>query len=98
MKKSMVVTGVVLLTAWADLVFAQDVWVNPYQTQDGGYVQGHHRSAPDSNPYNNYSTQGNVNPYTGQVGHENPNGHDHSNGYGNYGNSAPNGHNNGTGW
>jgi hypothetical protein len=51
---------------------ARDVYVQPHVRRDGTYVQGHHRSAPDGNPYNNYSTEGNVNPYTGQPGTVNP--------------------------
>lgn len=49
-----------------------DQQVNGYSRSNGTYVEPYHRTAPDSNPYNNYSTQGNVNPYTGQVGHKNP--------------------------
>lgn len=52
--------------------FAGDVYVQPHTTQSGAYVQGHYRTAPDHNVYNNYSTQGNVNPYTGQAGTINP--------------------------
>jgi len=44
-----------------------DVHVNGYYRRDGTYVQPHMRSAPDGNPYNNYSYPGNVNPYTGKV-------------------------------
>lgn len=51
---------------------ARDTYVQPYVRSDGTVVQGHYRSAPDRNPYNNYGTQGNVNPYTGQAGHTNP--------------------------
>lgn len=47
---------------------AKDVYVDGHFRQDGSYVQPHHRSAPDRNPYNNYGTQGNSNPYTGQQG------------------------------
>ena len=43
------------------------VWVNPYVRRDGTEVQGHYRSQPDGNPYNNYSYPGNTNPYTGRV-------------------------------
>lgn len=46
--------------------------VNGYFKNDGTYVQPHYRSAPDGNRFNNYSSQGNVNPYTGQVGTQNP--------------------------
>ena len=30
-----------------------DTYVNPYTRSDGTYVQGHMRSDPDGNPYNN---------------------------------------------
>jgi hypothetical protein len=40
--------------------------------KDGTYVQPHYQTAPDRNPYNNYSTQGNTNPYTGQAGTRDP--------------------------
>lgn len=49
-----------------------DVHVNGYERQGGTYVQPHMRSAPDGNPYNNYSYPGNVNPYTGKVAPGNP--------------------------
>lgn len=52
--------------------FARDVYVNGYQRANGTYVQPHMRSAPDGNPYNNYSTYGNTNPYTGRVGTHQP--------------------------
>lgn len=59
------------LAALAGVASAQ-TYVNPYVRQDGTYVPGHVRSAPDSTKLNNYSTQGNVNPYTGQTGTVNP--------------------------
>ena len=45
-----------------------DVWVNGYTRSDGTYVQGHYRSSPDSSYNNNWSVQGNQNPYTGTYG------------------------------
>ncbi len=45
-----------------------DVYVKSYTKKNGTYVQGHYRSSPDSNFYNNWSTKGNVNPYTGSYG------------------------------
>jgi hypothetical protein len=53
--------------------FARDVHVSGYTRKDGTYVAPHYRSAPDSNRYNNWSTFGNVNPYTGKVGNVIPN-------------------------
>jgi hypothetical protein len=44
------------------------VAVRGYVKSDGTYVQPHMRSAPDGNFSNNWSTVGNVNPYTGAVG------------------------------
>lgn len=49
-----------------------DQHVNGYMRRDGTYVQPHYQTAPDRNPYNNYSTQGNANPYTGQMGTRDP--------------------------
>ena len=51
---------------------AQDVYHRGYTTQQGTYVQPHYQTRPDGNPFNNYSTQGNINPYTGQPGTVNP--------------------------
>ncbi len=42
--------------------------VGGYTTKNGTYVSPHQRSTPDSNPKNNWSTKGNVNPYTGKKG------------------------------
>jgi hypothetical protein len=44
------------------------VRVRGYYRSNGTYVQPHYRSAPDGNFYNNWSTKGNVNPYTGKRG------------------------------
>ncbi|MEN3278561.1 MAG: hypothetical protein V7631_4351 [Massilia sp.] len=45
-----------------------DVPVRGYYRSNGTYVQPHMRSAPDGNFSNNWSTVGNVNPYTGAPG------------------------------
>jgi hypothetical protein len=45
-----------------------DVSVHGYYRRDGTYVQPHMRSAPDGNFGNNWSTKGNINPYTGKPG------------------------------
>ncbi|MBK6006868.1 hypothetical protein JJB11_12275 [Ramlibacter ginsenosidimutans] len=47
-------------------------YVRPHITKDGTYVQGHQQTNPDGNRFNNWSTQGNYNPYTGQAGTVNP--------------------------
>ena len=51
--------------------FAQaDVYVNGYYKSNGTYVQPHYRSSPNSTTYDNWSTRGNTNPYTGQRGYK----------------------------
>jgi hypothetical protein len=47
---------------------AQDVWVEGYSRSDGTYVDGHYRSAPNGTKADNWSTLGNVNPHTGEIG------------------------------
>jgi len=46
---------------------AQAVYVHGYYRSNGTYVNGYNRTAPDGNPYNNYSYPGNYNPNTGSI-------------------------------
>lgn len=46
--------------------------VSGYTNSHGTYVAPHHATNPNSSKMDNYSTQGNVNPYTGQVGTKSP--------------------------
>ena len=48
------------------------VRVRGYYRKDGTYIRPHYRSAPDGNPYNNYSFPGNYNPNTGRITPGNP--------------------------
>ncbi|EOW9375041.1 hypothetical protein ACOBWO_003360, partial [Vibrio cholerae] len=57
-----------LLIALSTSCFAKDVYVEGYTRSNGTQVQGHYRTSPDSTINNNFSTQGNVNPYTGKEG------------------------------
>lgn len=52
--------------------FADETYVRGHTTKDGTYVAPHYRTTPDSSRGNNWSTEGNVNPHTGQPGHVNP--------------------------
>jgi hypothetical protein len=52
------------------------VFVRGYHRADGIYVKPHYRTAPNNTPWDNFSTIGNVNPYTGEVGKVVPNGRD----------------------
>jgi hypothetical protein len=45
-----------------------DEYVHGYYRSNGTYVQPYTRSSPDNTVTNNYSYEGNTNPYTGQVG------------------------------
>ena len=95
----LVVACLFILSAFSESE-ARDVRVKGHFRKDGTYVQPHHRTSPDRNPYNNYSSPGNVNPYTGQrasgssSGWSNSNGWNSSNNYNNYGNTW----NNNRGW
>ena len=44
--------------------------VRGYMKKDGTYVDPHHRTSPNNRRYDNYSSQGNQNLYTGQPGSE----------------------------
>lgn len=54
--------GTSIATAFAD------EYVRGYTRQDGTYVAPYYRSSPDDTVTNNYSFEGNTNPYTGKVG------------------------------
>lgn len=45
-----------------------DTYVNGYVTKNGTYVAPHYRSDPNNTVYDNYSHDGNTNPYTGEQG------------------------------
>lgn len=49
-----------------------DQYVNGYYRNNGTYVQPYQRTAPNNTMQDNYSTRGNVNPYTGQAGTVDP--------------------------
>ena len=65
MKKFLVLAAFALLTTSA--VSAQ-TYVRPYTTPTGTYVPGHQRTAPNQTTLDNYSTNPNTNPYTGETG------------------------------
>ncbi len=45
-----------------------DQYVNGYYKSNGTYVDSYMKSSPNSTKSDNFSTYGNVNPYTGQAG------------------------------
>ncbi|MBA3733375.1 hypothetical protein H0W91_03295 [Patescibacteria group bacterium] len=46
--------------------------IGGYTTKKGTYVQPYQRSSPNSSKYDNYSSKGNSNPYTGKKGYVKP--------------------------
>ena len=44
----------------------------PYVDKNGRYSDGGYRSKPNGTQLDNYSTKGNVNPYSGKRGNRNP--------------------------
>ncbi|MBU2645364.1 hypothetical protein KKI24_11715 [bacterium] len=66
MKKSFFLLMLILLSV--SVVYGGDVYVRGYQKSDGTYVQPHYRTSPNSTRNDNYSTKGNINPYTGKEG------------------------------
>jgi hypothetical protein len=52
----------------ASPILAADTFVSGYTKSNGTQVQPYYRSAPDTSFSNNFSTRGNVNPYTGMQG------------------------------
>lgn len=49
-----------------------DTYVRGYYRKDGTYVRPHYRSSPNGTVLDNWSTEGNINPYTGEPGSLNP--------------------------
>lgn len=62
-----------ILSLYANPSFAQrksssDVAVRPHFRSNGTFIDTHMRSAPDKTAGNNFSSKGNINPYTGLAG------------------------------
>ena len=62
------VLAIVLFSSASTPVLAKDTYVHGYLKSNGTYVLPSYRSAPDAYFFNNWSTIGNINPYTGAYG------------------------------
>ena len=62
-----------IAVAFATSATAQTVYVQPHVRQDGTYVPGHYRTAPNSSKADNWSSKPNVNPHNGREGRVDPN-------------------------
>jgi len=67
-KKRIFIALLVFLVFGTTIQAQADVSVRGYYRKDGAYVRPHMRSDPDGNFNNNWSTKGNINPYTGEEG------------------------------
>jgi len=63
--KKLIALSIVLFTAFSS--FAQ-TYVSGYTRSNGKYVEPYYRSSPNSTKLDNYSTLGNINPFTGSIG------------------------------
>jgi len=61
-----------LATLFAPQAMACDSYVSGYYRSDGTYVSGHYRSCANSTTWDNWTTRGNHNPYTGEPGTRSP--------------------------
>tara|TARA_B100000941_G_C28021193_1_gene310121 strand:+ start:158 stop:400 length:243 start_codon:yes stop_codon:yes gene_type:complete len=57
-----------LIPPFNSLAYNNDVRVNGYYRKDGSYVKPYYRTKPNNTMRDNYSTQGNINPYNGKQG------------------------------
>ena len=57
-----------LLALTISTVAFADTYVRGHTTKNGSYVEPHYRSSPNNTKYDNYSTKGSSNPYTGKEG------------------------------
>src|SRR4051794_14627936 len=60
------------LLALSASAIAQSHYVAPHVMKNGTFVQGYYQSNANDTRLDNYSSKGNVNPYTGQVGTVDP--------------------------
>jgi hypothetical protein len=64
--KGFVLTVICFLITFSSA--ATDVHVKGYYKKDGTYIAPHYRSAPNATVIDNWSTYGNINPHTGEIG------------------------------
>jgi hypothetical protein len=64
----MLLRGLLYLLFFTGTISTASVYVDGYTKADGTYVEGHYRSSPNDTVSDNYSTDGNENPYTGEEG------------------------------
>lgn len=61
-----------LLVSFTFSIYAKTVRVRGGTTKYGTYRQPHFRTSPNRTKFDNWSTRGNINPYTGRKGSADP--------------------------
>lgn len=59
-----------VLFLFPTISFSKNVHVRGGYTKSGSYRQSHYRTSPNRTKSDNWSTKGNVNPYTGKKGYK----------------------------
>lgn len=72
MKKLVVICGILAAAVSSTAHSQGSVYVRGHTRSDGTYVPAHTRTAPNSSRADNWSSQGNVNPRTGEEGTVDP--------------------------
>jgi hypothetical protein len=73
MKHTVLILVTVMATFFMlDAEAARTTSVRGYTNKKGVYVHSHRKTTPNSTKRDNYSTKGNVNPYTGKAGTKSP--------------------------
>ncbi len=70
--KKILCLSLVILLGFTSVVFAKTVHVRGSATKSGTYRQPHNKTSPNKTKFDNWSTKGNVNPYTGKKGTADP--------------------------
>lgn len=72
--KKVVATFLLIVFAFTVVVSSADAAtrVKGYYRKSGKYVAPHYKSTSNRTKFDNYSTKGNINPYTGKKGTVNP--------------------------
>lgn len=72
MKKPTLLLMVIVSILMPINLMAKSVVVKGHFSKSGSYVMPQKRTYPDNSKFNNWSTKGNYNPYTGKIGNINP--------------------------
>ena len=69
MKKILIIFALVGLFLFFGVREAEAARVRGYSRRNGTYIQPHYRSNPNSYKWDNWSSRGNTNPWTGKRGY-----------------------------